>query len=81
MRFFFHLGRRKFSKMPRVSIVIPMYNIEKYLASTVESVLGQTFEDWELVLFDDGSRDRTLEIAHDFGRRDPRICVVEGGRR
>ena len=64
--------------MPRVSIVIPMYNIEKYLASTVESVLGQTFEDWELVLFDDGSRDRTLEIAHDFGRRDPRICVVEG---
>ena len=62
----------------RVSIVVPMYNTEQYLASTVESVLGQTFEDWELVLFDDGSQDRTLEIARDFERRDRRIRVVEG---
>jgi glycosyltransferase involved in cell wall biosynthesis len=61
--------------------MIPMYNAEKYLAPAIESVLGQTFEDWELVLFDDGSRDRTLKIAHDFGRRDPRICVVKGVNR
>jgi glycosyltransferase involved in cell wall biosynthesis len=61
----------------RVSIVVPMYNAEHYLASTVESILGQTFEDWELVLFDDGSRDRTLEIAHEFARRDRRIRVVQ----
>jgi glycosyltransferase involved in cell wall biosynthesis len=55
-----------------------MFNAENYLASAVESVRAQTFEDWELVLFDDGSRDRTIEIAREYASRDARIRVVEG---
>jgi len=55
-----------------------MYNAERFLALAVESVCRQTFTDWELVLFDDGSRDRTLEIAQGFADRDSRIRVVAG---
>jgi glycosyltransferase involved in cell wall biosynthesis len=62
---------------PRISVVIPMYNAEKYLAPAVESVLAQTVTDWELVLSDDGSRDSTVTIAADYARREPRIRVVE----
>lgn len=63
---------------PRVSVVVPMYNAETYLAQAVDGVRAQSFADWELVLFDDGSHDRTLEIAHQCAGRDARIRVVAG---
>ena len=47
----------------RVSIVTPFLNADAFLAESVESVLAQTFEDWELLLVDDGSIDRSREIA------------------
>jgi glycosyltransferase involved in cell wall biosynthesis len=59
-----------------VSIVTPTFNSSPYLTSTVESVIGQTFADWEYVLIDDGSADETLVLAHDFATRDPRIRVA-----
>jgi glycosyltransferase involved in cell wall biosynthesis len=55
-----------------------MFNAEAYLALAVESVRAQVFEDWELVLYDDGSRDRTPQIARTLASPDPRIKVVEG---
>jgi glycosyltransferase involved in cell wall biosynthesis len=55
-----------------------MYNSERYLGQAVASVRAQTFEDWELVLFDDGSRDRTLEVARACAASDTRIRVVGG---
>jgi glycosyltransferase involved in cell wall biosynthesis len=55
-----------------------MYNAEKYLTLAVDSVLAQTFESWELVLFDDGSRDRTLEIARTYAQQNSRIRVIQG---
>ena len=51
------------SASPRVSIVIPTYNSESHLAATISSVLLQTFTDWELVVYDDGSSDATVELA------------------
>ena len=63
------------SKSTRVSVVIPAYNSEKYIGQTIESVLRQSFPDWEMVILDDGSRDRTVEIARSYAARDPRIRV------
>jgi len=63
---------------PRVSIVIPTYNSVAYLAATIDSVLAQTFADWELVLIDDGSSDGTVELAEDLARQDRRIRIVQG---
>jgi glycosyltransferase involved in cell wall biosynthesis len=66
------------TQAPRVSIVIPTYNSATYLAPTVESVGAQTFADWQLVLFDDGSSDGTVELAEAVAKGDPRIRVVRG---
>lgn len=60
---------------PIISIVIPVYNVEKYLSRTVESVLAQTFKNFELILVDDGSSDTSGEICDIYSRRDKRIRV------
>ena len=62
--------------MPRVSIVIPVYNREKYITLAVESVLRQTYTDWELIISDDGSTDGTLEMITEFALHDSRIRVL-----
>lgn len=56
-----------------VSIIIPVYNAEARLRACVDSVLAQSFRDFELILIDDGSRDRSFEICQDFARQDPRV--------
>jgi GT2 family glycosyltransferase len=63
---------------PRVSVVIPTYNSEHYLGSTIESVLDQTFACWELVVFDDGSTDETYEVAREYAAKDDRIRTSRG---
>ena len=62
--------------MAEIGIVVPVYNGAQYLAETLESVLAQTFADWELVIVDDGSTDGSATIAAAFAARDPRIRVV-----
>jgi glycosyltransferase involved in cell wall biosynthesis len=59
--------------MPRVSVIIPAYNAERYLADALRSVKAQTYQDWEVVVGDDGSTDRTVEIAAAF---DGRVKVI-----
>src|SRR3712207_6607816 len=54
-----------------VSVVIPFYNREHCLHRAVESVLAQTFGDWEIVLVDDGSTDRSMEVAQGYVARHP----------
>jgi len=63
---------------PRVSIVIPLYNSERYLSITLGSILGQSMGDFEVVLHDDGSSDRTVAIAGEHAARDARIRLIAG---
>ena len=62
--------------MPGISVIVPAYNAEKYLKNCVESVRNQTFQDWELLIVDDGSKDRTREIAMECAAGDDRVRVL-----
>jgi len=62
-------------KIPAVSVCMAAYNAQPYLRETLDSVLAQTFEDFELVFVDDGSADKTLAIAQEYAARDSRIRV------
>lgn len=62
--------------MTKVSVVIPVYNDEKFVAKSIESVKAQTFTDWELILVDDGSTDRSGEICDTYAKEDERIRVL-----
>ena len=61
---------------PRVSIGLPVYNGEEFLAQSIESVLAQTFTDFELIISDNASTDRTVEIAESFATDDERVRVI-----
>lgn len=61
-------------KKPFFSVVIPAYNLEKYIATTIQSVLAQTFQDFEIIIVNDGSTDETVSIIQSF--HDPRIHLV-----
>jgi glycosyltransferase involved in cell wall biosynthesis len=61
---------------PVVSIIMPAFNREKYIAESIQSALAQSFKDFELIIIDDGSTDKTLEIAKTF-ETDPRVHVVK----
>lgn len=55
--------------MPKVSVVIPIYNAEKFISETIESVMAQTCSDWEIIAVDDGSTDKTPEILRSYKKR------------
>lgn len=61
---------------PAVSIIIPVYNVEKYLRQCLDSVLAQTFTDWECILVNDGSSDDSGAICDEYSRKDPRLRVI-----
>lgn len=62
--------------MPKISIIVPIYKAEKYLHRCVDSILNQTFTDFELILVDDGSPDKCGEICDEYAKRDKRIKVI-----
>jgi glycosyltransferase involved in cell wall biosynthesis len=62
--------------MPTVSIILPTYNGEKYIKDSIESIINQTFSDWELIIVNDCSTDNTLNIANQYAKFDKRIKVV-----
>lgn len=61
---------------PLVSIIIPVYKVEKYLSNCIESVLGQNFCDWEAILVDDGSPDDCPTLCDEYAKKDNRIKVI-----
>jgi len=71
--------------MPKVSVIMPVYNGERFIAEAIDSVLAQSLTDWELIVVDDGSTDRTPEVLKRYA--DPRILTIrqqnqgEGGAR
>lgn len=61
---------------PFLSLITPVYNIERLLPKTIESALEQTFTDWEMILVDDGSPDNAGRICDDYAKKDKRIRVI-----
>lgn len=61
---------------PLISIIVPVYNVEQYLPACIRSILRQTYQDFELILVDDGSPDRCGGICDEFASRDSRIRVI-----
>ena len=59
-----------------ISVIVPVYRVEKYLPACIDSILNQTFTDFELILVDDGSPDRCPEICDEVARRDARVRVI-----
>lgn len=62
--------------MAQICVIVPVYNVEAYLHRCVDSVLGQTHQEFQLVLVDDGSPDNCGRICDDYARKDPRIHVI-----
>lgn len=63
--------------MPLVSVIMPVFNGETYLAESIESILAQTYTDFEFIIVDDGSQDRSAEIAESYAEHNKRIRVVK----
>ena len=59
--------------MPKVSVIIPVYNVEKYLGECLDSILGQTLKDIEVLCVDDGSTDGSPQLLSDYAAKDPRV--------
>jgi hypothetical protein len=64
--------------VPAVSVVLPVYNGEPYLVEALNSILRQTFEDFELIAVDDASTDNSRSYLEEAARRDARVCIVDG---
>src|SRR5919199_767079 len=62
--------------MPRISVVVPVYNVEPYLATCLDSLVAQTVDDFEVVMVEDGSTDNSPAIAAEYAERDARFRVL-----
>ena len=60
-----------------ISIILPSYNAERFLGVAIESILNQTFQDFELIVVDDASTDKTLAIAEEYAEQDNRVSVIQ----
>ena len=60
---------------PKISVIVPVYNVEQYLRRCIDSILSQTFSDFELLLIDDGSKDKSGDICDEYAAKDARIRV------
>ena len=67
--------------MDKVSIVLPVYNCEKYVRHTIESVLNQDYKNWELIVVNDASTDKTAEILEEYSKLDKRIRVLTNDKK
>jgi len=70
------LIERKNDMNPKISIIVPVYNVEKYINKCVDSILNQTFKGFELILIDDGSTDSSGKICDEYGELDERVIVI-----
>ena len=62
--------------MELVSVIVPVYNVEKYLARCIQSVCGQSYQGLEIILVDDGSKDKSGVICDEYAEQDGRIKVI-----
>lgn len=66
---------------PLVSIITPNYNCERFISQTIESVLAQTYKNWEMLIVDDCSTDKSYEIACEYAKKDSRIKVFRNKKK
>lgn len=71
-----NLLRKDERVVPFLSIIVTFYNAEQYLRECIESVLKQDYQDFELILVDDGSKDQSLDICREYEKNDSRVCVI-----
>lgn len=62
--------------MPKISIAIPIYNVEKYLRECLDSIINQTFGDFEVICVNDGSTDGSLNILNEYAQKDERFIII-----
>ncbi|MBR3510480.1 MAG: glycosyltransferase family 2 protein [Alphaproteobacteria bacterium] len=65
------------SKTPKISVLMSAYNTEKYIAESIESILNQTFKDFEFIIINDGSTDKTAQIIKKYAKQDKRIKFID----
>ena len=70
-------GKTETMSTPKVSVVIPCYNVEKYLRQCLDSVVNQTLKDLEIICVNDGSKDSTLDIIKEYAAKDPRVSYID----
>ncbi|MDR1104049.1 MAG: glycosyltransferase [Endomicrobium sp.] len=75
-KFFFNDFWIAYTKYPKVSVIIPVYNTEKYLCHCLDSVVNQTLKDIEIICINDGSTDNSLKILNEYTNKDKRVIVV-----
>ena len=63
-------------KMEKISIIVPVYNVEKYLKTCLDSIINQTYQNLEIILVDDGSTDNSGEICEEYRKTDSRIILI-----
>lgn len=63
--------------MPKISVIIPVYNVEKYLCECLDSVINQTLQDIEIICINDGSKDGSLDILKEYAKNDNRIVLID----
>ena len=61
---------------PKISVIVPVYNAEKFVGKCIESVQAQSYIDWQMILVDDGSKDKSLEVCQRYADTDNRISVI-----
>ena len=62
---------------PKISVIIPVYNTEKYLKQCLDSVINQTLKEIEIICVDDGSTDKSLKILEEYKEKDKRIIIIK----
>lgn len=64
-------------KKPLISVIIPVYGVEKYIAQCLDSIINQTYKNLEVIVVNDGTKDRSAEIAKEYATKDSRIKVYD----
>ena len=62
--------------MPKISIILPTFNVEKYIAKALESCINQSFKDIEIIVVDDCGSDKSIDIAKEYAKKDERIKII-----
>ncbi len=70
------MDTQKEEKLPLISIIVPVYNVENYLGKCIESIMAQTYKNIEIILVDDGAKDKSGEICDEYAKKDSRIRVI-----